>query len=124
MIQAKSENHVPVVMYGLKLWWGNGCEETNLFLAKYSTSQKNWRGRSFTKTHYASDFVSAHAAICTALEALSRQPEMTVTVYDNAGFWEKRQVTELVKELDGWNEYLERASKLLRNRFHHSKIRD
>jgi len=125
MVQAASDdNHAPLMMYCLKLWWGNGCEETNLFLAKYSLSQKNWQGYSFTKTHYASDFVSAHMAICAALETLSRQPEMTVTVYDNAGFWEKRQASELVRELDGWNEYLEKASELLRKRFHHSKMRD
>lgn len=124
MIQAVREDRVPLVMYSLKLWWGDGCEETNLFLAKYLPNQKNWQGSSFTKTHYASDFVTAHMAICAALELLSRQPQMAVTVYDNAGFWGKRNVSELVRELDGWDEYLERASKVLRKQLYHSKSHD
>jgi hypothetical protein len=121
MIQAACDNHVPLAMYGLKLWWGDGCEETNLFLAKYSPSQKNWQSRSSTKTHYASDFVTAHMATCAALESLSKQPGMTVTVYDDAGFWEKRSVSELVRELDEWNEYIQRVSELLCKRYHCSK---
>lgn len=105
---------IPIEMCFVKLWWGDGCEQTNLCLAKYSIHQKNWRGNAFTKTHYAKDFITAHMAVCLALDFLHKQPSMAVKVRDDADFWKKRDVLGLIKTLDEWDEYLRGILKMIK----------
>lgn len=95
---AKFKEDLPK-MHGFvaNLWWGEGCEPTNLvFVCKRGkSSRRTWKGYSFTKTQYASDFVKAHMTVCALLKYAQNEGLVT-DVRDEADFYESGAITELI----------------------------
>ena len=83
----------------LSLWWGEGCEATNLpFVAVNGNAiakRRVWKGSSFTKTQYASEFVKAHMTVCAILKRAEKMGLVT-DVCDEAEFYETGDVTTLI----------------------------
>jgi len=77
----------------LSLWWGEGCEATNLCFIRTGKG-KVWKGGSFTKTQYASDFVKAHTSVCTLLKA-AEKIGLVHDVCDEGDFYESGDITQL-----------------------------
>lgn len=102
-------------------WPGEGCEEANFFLGRYAdsveyrdrlipTGLSGWCGRSFCKTQYASNvsvphFLRCHLAVCAALE-VAKALKLVKEVHDEGGYWTKRDVAALAKEVGEWNEMI------------------
>ena len=115
----------PVRMIAFTAWPGEGCEESNFGLCQYpaeiidprhgklKTKLTGWRWSSFCKTQYASDpscggvpnFLRCHLAVIALLDQ-AKQLGCLAGVSDEGGFWEKRSVEQLVKEIGSWNEMI------------------
>lgn len=94
----------PIEIWRLGIWFGEGCEVTNISFARCGPQVSVWKARAFTKTHYAKDFVTAHMSICAIFDFLKKCEKLTVEIKDEGGYWEKRDPRALVKELEEWNE--------------------
>lgn len=77
----------------LSLWWGEGCEATNLCFIRTGNGNV-WKGHSFTKTQYAEEFVKAHVAVCTLLKAAVKS-NLVVNVSDEGDYYESEDITQL-----------------------------
>ena len=110
-------------MIAFTAWPGEGCEESNFGLCQYpaevvdprhgklKTKLAGWHWRSFCKTQYSSDpqcggaqnFLRCHLTVIAMLDK-ARQLRCLGEVSDESGFWEQRNVAQLVKEIGSWNE--------------------
>jgi hypothetical protein len=115
----------PTRMIAFTAWPGEGCEESNFGLCQYpaeivdprhgklNTKLTGWRFNSFCKTQYASDpncggvqnFLRCHLTVIALLDQ-AKQLGCLAEVSDEGGFWEKRSVEQLVKEIGSWNEMI------------------
>jgi len=77
----------------LSLWWGEGCEATNFCFIRTGNG-KIWKGGSFTKTQYATNFVKAHTSVCTLLKAAERIGIVN-EVSDEGDYYETGDITQL-----------------------------
>ena len=102
---------------------GEGCEPANFGLCRYPstvvgrdgrsirTGLTGWRWRSFCKTQYASNpaegglpnFLRCHLSIVRLLDH-ARELGLLGDVSDEGGYWEKRDVAALAREVSNWNE--------------------
>ena len=95
-IRARAEK-----MHGftLSLWWGEGCEATNLAFVAFNgngkSASRKWEGHGFTKTQFASDFVKAHVSVCTLLKKAEEMGLIT-NVSDEAEYYETEDITTLI----------------------------
>ena len=118
-------NVMPTRVICFHAWPGDGCEESNFGLCQYppevfspqygrlNTRLSGWRWQSFCKTHYASNpdwggvanFLRCHL---TVIAMLDRAKELGCLreVEDGGGFWEKRDMAALGKEIGSWNQML------------------
>lgn len=78
----------------LPLWFGEGCEATNLCFIRLGKN-RTWKGASFTKTQYAKEYVKAHCGVCTILKAAEKEG-IVHSVYDEAGYYETGDITQLI----------------------------
>ena len=123
-------------LIGFSLMPGDGCEPLNIFVGVFPASQMarcegsqrgypsgkrrlmldtplRWTGAAFTKTQYASvpeaggitNFLRCHLLVVAALDA-ARDLGFGVEVRDEGGYWSKRSVPDLVREIGDWNAYL------------------
>lgn len=95
---------------------GDGAEPANFGLAAYppalgdDSNAIEWSWASFCKTQYASNpecggvenFLRAHLAIVKLLDGAA-ELGLLKEVFDEGGFWEKRDIPALVKEVGDWN---------------------
>ncbi len=102
----------PLEVVRLPLWAGEGCESTNLTLARYS-GEAGWSGRGFTKTQYATHFVEAHLLVIAALDAC-RSAGIIREVEDEGGFWETRDMTTLAGNINASTDTISRVHEQLR----------
>ena len=83
----------------LSLWWGEGCEATNLPFVAYNGAignrKRKWTGSSFTKTQYASEFVKAHVSVCAILKHAEKLG-LIKDVYDEGDFYNTEDITVLI----------------------------
>ena len=72
----------------LPLWAMEGCEATNLILAKHKIPNlpDKWRGKGFTKTVYSKNPVLAHILVVKALKACLGENILT-RISDEADYW-------------------------------------
>jgi len=77
----------------LSLWWGDGCEATNLCFIRTGKG-KIWKGNSFTKTQYAKKFIEAHTSVCTLLKAAEKLGLIN-EVSDEGDYYETGDITQL-----------------------------
>lgn len=110
----------PVEAYIFRTWPGEGCEEANFGLCRFpastteagekiKTGLRGWHWKSFCKTQYANEkgikhFLRCHLAVVTMLDFLQSKIKLDVT--DEGGFWKKRDVEALVKEIGEWDAFI------------------
>lgn len=118
----------PTSLVAFSAWPGEGCETANMGLrvlpeglwmkTRHKTEQwlptaerdRGWRWQSFCKTQYASNpryggvrhFLLCHLTVIAALDA-ARQLGFGVEVHDEGGFWERRSVEELTRQIGAWD---------------------
>jgi hypothetical protein len=134
--QYSSRRVAPVSLFAFTAWPGEGCEEANFGLCQFptevidprhgklKTGLDGWLWSSFCKTQYASDprcggitnFLRCHLTVIALLDR-AKQLGCLGEVSDEGGFWEKRDVAELAKEIGSWNEMIAALGGRLRDRF-------
>jgi hypothetical protein len=114
----------PESVIGFSTWPGHGCEEANFGFSKFPgfieydgrrirTKLGGWRWSSFCKTQYTSDpsvgglphFLRCHLAVVALLDR-AKELGCLQRVKDEGGFWEKRSVEALSKEIGQWNQMI------------------
>jgi hypothetical protein len=117
-------NVPPSRLIAFTAWPGEGCEESNYGLCQYprviatdrgslKTGLSGWFWSSFCKSQYASNpacggvanFLRCHFTIIAMLDR-AKQLGCLEEVSDEGGFWEKRDMPALVKEIGSWNEMI------------------
>jgi len=123
-----SYNLTPTHIIAFSTWPGQGCEEANFGLCCYPTSIEvddsiphrtkrtirtglgAWTWYSFCKTQYAlnpqyggtSNFLRCHLLVIRMLDH-AKTLGILKSVSDEGGFWEKRDVPALAREVGEWN---------------------
>ena len=118
----------PTHVLAFSAWPGNGCEEANIGLCRFPaaieiedplrhgrrrtipTRLGGWHWGSFCKTQYASNgecggvtnFLRCHLSVIRLLDH-ARELGILQNVSDEGGFWEKRDVAALAREVGEWN---------------------
>jgi hypothetical protein len=114
----------PTRVIAFSAWPGEGCEASNFGLCQYPavvqssagpvrTKLSGWCWSSFCKTQYASDpncggvqnFLRCHLTVIAMLDH-AKKLGCLESASDESGFWEKRDVEALVKEIGSWNEMI------------------
>ena len=114
----------PTRVIAFSTWPGEGCEEANFGLCQYPrylhvdgrkipTKLPGWSWRSFCKTQYASNpecggvenFLRCHLLVVAMLD-YAKTLGMLERVSDEGGYWEKRSLEALVKEIGEWNQFI------------------
>ena len=124
--QTKFERHRvrPVHLIAFATWPGEGCEEANFGLCRYPAVIETETGRldtgltgsqwaSFCKTQYSSDpscgglpnFLQCHLSIIAMLDK-AKELSCLEHVNDEGGFWEERDLQQLVQKVGSGNEML------------------
>lgn len=83
----------------LKLWPGEGCEDSNLCFNK-SAKQKYWRCEAFCKTQYAEHFLRCHLLIIDLFDIIKEIKGFTIEIKDEGQYWETRDIEILAKEIN------------------------
>jgi hypothetical protein len=120
----------PLEIMGFEIAVAPGSEPMNVTVATYPrtiqitdrntgkrkrlrTGRSDWSGQGFCKTQYASDprcggipnFLRAHLSVCRMLEH-AKEVGLHVEVSDEGGFFEKRNIPELVEAIGEWNQLI------------------
>ncbi len=114
----------PSTLIAFETWPGEGCESANFGLCRYppvietgygllKTGLAGWRWSSFCKTQYASNpncggaahFLKCHLSVIAMLDR-AKQLGCLDGVSDEGHFWEKRDLSALLREIGSWNELL------------------
>jgi len=119
-----SYNVLPSRLIAFTAWPGEGCEESNFGLCQYprvirtecgplKTGLSGWFWSSFCKTQYSSNpdcggvpnFLRCHLTVIAMLDR-AKQIGCLEEVSDEGGFWDRRDLPALVKEIGSWNEMI------------------
>jgi hypothetical protein len=100
----------PVHVVAFTVMPGEGSEPANFGLCRYPGVAQDWSWSSFCKTQYASDpgagdvanFLKCHLGLIAVLDK-AREMEILGKVSDEGGYWEKRDVEALIREVGMWN---------------------
>jgi hypothetical protein len=140
--QGCSYTVLPMQVIGFSTWPGEGCEQANFGLCRYSetihvgdpdhpgqtrtirTRLSGWRWSSFCKTQYASGadyggvphFLRCHLAVVKLLDH-AKAIGILEKVSDEGGFWESRDVRALARNVGPWNAMLDAFTGRLREWF-------
>ena len=111
----------PIEIIAFRTWPGKGCEPANFGLCRFPSEiefdkkiktnlEKGWRWSSFCKTQYAMQgglehFLKCHLTIIKMLD-FAKELGILKRVSDEGGYWEKRSVEELVKEVGRWDAFI------------------
>jgi hypothetical protein len=121
---------LPDHIVGFSTWPGEGCEEANIGLCRFprttsipnrSTGKEHrvavgdgaWRWQSFCKTQYANspecggleNFLRCHLTVVAMLDA-AKKMGFEVDCNDEGGYWQKRDIRALVKEIGQWDAFI------------------
>ena len=122
-------------MIVFQTWPGEGCEPAIFGFCLYpahaklpsgkkqATGKVGWCWYSFCKTQYASDprcggvenFIRCHLCVIKMLDFIKQTGLVTVNAVDGSGYWEKRNLETLVKEIGKWNEFVAGAISAFRS---------
>lgn len=125
-----SHSVLPQQIVGFSTWPGEGCEEANIGLCRFPKtvmvankwSRKNhrlpvgdskWSWHSFCKTQYSNspecggieNFLRCHLSVVAMLDA-AKKLGFAVECNDESGYWEKRDLKALVKEIGQWDAFI------------------
>jgi hypothetical protein len=117
-------NVAPSRLIAFDTWPGEGCEAANFGLCQYPsviqtnhgplrTGLSGWRWSTFCKTQYASspkcggvaNFLRCHLTVIAMLDR-AKALGCLDNVSDEGGFWDKRHLPELVREIGSWTEMI------------------
>lgn len=120
----RSMRVLPTHLIAFTAWPGEGCEESNFGLCQFPDRVETDRGAiktrlsggrwgSFCKTQYASDpgcggvpnFLQCHLSVIALLDKANELGCLD-EVSDEGGYWEKRNLPELVRQIGSWNEMI------------------
>ncbi len=123
---------LPTALIAFTTQPGKGCEPANFGLCQYPrsitvenaalpkrrpkslrTGIAGWRWGSFCKTQYASNsacggvenFLRCHLSIVSVLDR-ARELGVLGEVCDEGGFWDKRDVSQLARQVGQWNQMI------------------
>jgi hypothetical protein len=82
---------------------GEGSEPCNIGLI--TKDGKNWEGSAFCKTQYAEKFLEAHLSVVKILD-ICKAEGIKVKVSDEGGYYQKRDVEALAKEVGEWDKMI------------------
>jgi hypothetical protein len=124
---------IPTRLIAFTAWAGEGCEDSNFGLCRYpktiatergplKTGLSGWWWSSFCKTQYASNparggvpnFLRCHLTVIAMLDR-AKQLGILEDVDDEGGFWKKRDLQALVREIGSWNEMIAAFGGMLKN---------
>jgi hypothetical protein len=130
LCEGRSYSVTPSHVIAFSTWPGQGCEEANFGLCRYPatidlhsgrpgqgrqirTRLRGWSWGSFCKTHYASNpkwgglrhFLRCHLAVIAMLDH-AQSLGMLDHVSDEGGFWDKRDVEALARQVGEMSELL------------------
>jgi len=105
--------------WSFRTWPGEGCETALFGLCRFPGNVavnevetptgwgEGWHYHTWCKTQYADrvsreHFLKCHQGVIAILDAF-RAEGVEVNVRDGSGYWEHRDDTKLVKQLDDWN---------------------
>lgn len=125
-----SRNVLPQQIVGFSTWPGEGCEEANIGLCRFpkttiiphkwtgkqhrlTVGDGAWHWHSFCKTQYSNspecggleNFLRCHLSVVAMLDA-AKKLGFAVECNDEGGYWEKRDVQDLVKEIGQWDAFI------------------
>ena len=128
----------PVEIVGFSAWPGEGCESLEIVLARYPETMTwfdrrhsrkprtrtirtylgGWRWGAFCKTQYASNhglthFLRCHLLVVAVLDQ-AKQLGILHRVNDEGGYWKRRRLDVLTRELEGYNVMVGAFAKLLK----------
>jgi hypothetical protein len=103
----------PSHLIAFSTWPAEGCEQANFGLGMYPAAGPGWHWASFCKTQYASNpdyegmdnFLRAHLSVVRLLD-YAQELGILEAVKDESGFWERRDVKDLVETVGRWNEMI------------------
>ena len=127
--EGHSYSVTPLHVIGFSTWPGQGCEEANFGFCRYPafvevddpvrpwirrkirTTLGAWTWGSFCKTQYASNqecggvanVLRCHLAVVKMLDH-AQELGILESVSDEGGYWEKRDIQALAREVGQWNE--------------------
>jgi hypothetical protein len=123
-VSSQSMRLSPTRVIAFTAWPGEGCEQSNIGLCQYpatidtdrgpiKTRLSGWRFAAFCKTQYSSDpgcggvphFLQCHLSVIALLDK-AKELGCLDEVSDEGGFWEKRDLPELVRQIGSWNEMI------------------
>lgn len=119
---------IPERIIGFSTYPGDGCEECNIGLSRFPRTvivPNKWNGKdhrvkvadgggwkwhSFCKTQYANEsglenFLRCHLSVVAMLDAAKRIG-FEVSVNDEGGYWQKRDIKALIKEIGEWDQLI------------------
>jgi len=110
-IQAGCDETVPRTVIGFSTLPAEGTESADFGLTKEKIGE--WKWSSFCKTQYANDprcgglqnFLRGHLLVIAALDK-AKEIGFEVMVNDEGGYWEKRDVEALSKEIGEWDAFI------------------
>ena len=124
---------MPCRVIAFTAWPGEGCESSNFGLCEYPaevetgegmwrTGIAGWRWHSFCKTEYSSNpdcggvphFLQCHLTVIALLDR-AKKLHCLGKVDDEGGFWEKRDMQALVRQVGTSNEMLAAFGGLLKD---------
>ena len=140
--QGYSYGVTPTNVIAFSTWPGQGCEQANFGLCRYPaaiqaddpictwqrrtirTKLTGWSWGSFCKTQYASEpecggvphFLRCHLAVVKMLDH-AKAIGILEGVSDEGGFWERRDVKALARNVGEWNAMLDALTGQLRQWF-------
>jgi hypothetical protein len=134
----RGDHHVPVpakAVIAFTVMLGEGAEPANVGLCQYPgfveldgkrirTGMAGWRWSSFSKTQYASspdcggveNFLRCHLSLVALLD-YAKELGVLGDVNDEGGYFEKRDVQALVKEVGEWNQMIAGAVGQMKDSF-------
>lgn len=121
-----SRTVLPEHIVGFSTYPGDGCEECNVGLSRFPrkvcirnrrtgkdhrikvADGDGWRWHSFCKTQFVREhglehFLKCHLSVIAMLDAAKRLG-LEVTVNDEGGYWERRNVATLSREIGSWDQ--------------------
>ncbi len=124
----------PSSLFAFSINPGEGCERASFGLGRYpeevdcqgqkvATGLDGWRWWSFCKTQYSSNarlgglgqFLRCHVGIITLLDR-AKELGILESVTDEGGYWDKRDIPELVKTIGEWNSMVAGVAGSLQDR--------
>ncbi len=105
----KKKHFRPFSLMRWGVWADSGCEYTSFSFIKKKVW---WETKGFTKTQFAEHFLRSHSLIIRLLEMFKEQG-FVVKVRDEGGYWGKKDIKELSKNINSSTEMIKSIFQML-----------